>query len=437
MPHFIFGRGKYDNWITHEAITAGYRQVIDASETCLLVHIRHDYHLVAGTENQTLSTRNQHGKFDIARVSRTQFWSEGKRSKYELFVNIYLSLHTGSYTNQMGSVLFAPWKLARCAEPSGMCLINRKRPGKCPCEYSSYSSLTQTDPTVKEGSRVLRCGLLSQEKKDTFSIPVSALDVEQEPSSFGMPLTMRSVAEKVVRNNTIIISAVTFAYRIFLMNWVCNLRELGITNFVVAALDVDMYKYGYVRGIPTYHESSVFDNDASLTDAAYGTDSFKKITKAKSKVVLRFLKEGYNVLWSDCDVIFFKNPLAYLWSVKGDLVIQSNAPDGESSNARRRLNSGFYLAFATPHMVTAFERILLYALKSSMSEQPCFYDILCGKLGEHAVGHEACNGQGVDVKVLDRALFPHGLTRNMWESEGNSIKEKVTFQSTLPRVLFR
>lgn len=89
MPHFVFGRGKYDNWLTHETIQAGRRQVVDVSETCLTVHVRHDYHLVTAEKKP-------------GRRLLGQFWSEGKKVKFELFVNIFLSLNVGSYTNQMG-----------------------------------------------------------------------------------------------------------------------------------------------------------------------------------------------------------------------------------------------------------------------------------------------------------------------------------------------
>jgi beta-arabinofuranosyltransferase len=423
MPHFIFGRGKYDNWITHEVITAGHRQVVDASETCLLVHFRHDYHLVEGTGDLKSVERSNSEK--QGRPQHGQFWSEGKKSKFELFINIYLSLHTGSYTNQKGSVLFAPWKLGRCAEESGMCLVHRQRPGKCPCEYSGFTTSTQTDPIINNGSRIIRCGLLSHETKESFSIPVSSSAVEQEPIHFGMPLTMKSVAEKVVINNTLVVTALTFGYRTLAMNWVCNLRELGISNFIIAAFDVELYKFGFVRGLPTYYESSVFEHTPILHDAPYGTDSFKQITKAKSKVVLRFLTMGYNVLWSDCDIVFFRNPLHALWTLNADLAIQSNAPDEERANARRRLNSGFYLATKSPAVIAAFESIITYAHRSSMSEQPCFYDILCGKSGEYAFGSDTCTGKGVVVKVLDRSLFPNGVTHHIWETESGKIKERV------------
>lgn len=424
MPHFIFGRGKYDNWMTHEAIAHGSREVIDATETALLVHVRHDYHLVSGADENHLLTGGNvlEGGSKRRLLNVKQFWSEGKRSKFELFINIFLSLHVGTYKNQMGSVLHAPWKLGRCAEPTGMCLVRRTRPGVCPCEYSGFTAATQTDPSVKEGSRLIRCGMQSVEEKSSFKIPVTSNAAREE--AFGMPLTITSITEKVAINNTVILTALTFGYRDMMMNWVCNLRQLGITNFVIASLDGELYKYAYTRSLPTYYEDrvSVRTPDGRDGDAAYGSPSFKQITKEKSRVVLRLMKLGYNVLWSDCDIFWFRNPLPDLWSRNADLSIQSNAPDDEASNGRRRLNSGFYLAVSSPQLIKAFRDIVRYGAQSKMSEQPCFYDVLCGKDGSTAVGQDGCTyGLDVRVKVLPRERYPNGVTKKIWDAPAGRI----------------
>lgn len=412
MPHFIFGRGKYDNWLTHETISAGRRQVVDVSETCLTVHVRHDYHLVTGGKK---FRRNLLGAF----------WSEGKKSKFELFINIYLSLHVGTYTNQMGNVLFAPWKLSLCLEPTGMCLLKRKRPGICNCEFSSFVGDTQTDPVVKNGSRVIRCGMISVETKDNFVIPVLPPEGSTEAPAFGLPLTMRSVIDKVVINNTIILSALNYGYRGIMMNWACNMRHIGISNFVIAALDPDLYKFAYTRGLPTYLENTIFQglNPSIISDATYGSDSFKQLTKMKSRVVVRLLKEGYNVMWSDSDIIYFRNPIQDMWSYNADLVIQTNAPDNEPMNGRRRLNSGFYLARSNAVTIQAFEDIIVFASRSRMSEQPCFYDVMCGKEGQTAYGDDTCKYNGTVVKLLDRHRYPNGITDGIWDSPPGKIPE--------------
>uniref|UniRef100_A0A7S1T5L1 Nucleotide-diphospho-sugar transferase domain-containing protein n=1 Tax=Compsopogon caeruleus TaxID=31354 RepID=A0A7S1T5L1_9RHOD len=408
MPHFVFGRGKYDNWLTHETIAAGRREVVDVSETCLTVHVKHDYHLVEGGAKRRLLG---------------QFWSEGKKSKFELFINIYLSLHVGTYTNQMGNVLFAPWKLSLCLEPTGMCLLKRKRPGICNCEFSSFVGATQTDPVVKNGSRVIRCGMISVETKDDFVIPVLPPEGSSEPPPFGLPLTLDSIIERIAENNTIILSALNFGYRNIMMNWICNMRHLNIRNYVIAALDPDLYRYAYTRGLATYYETTIFQglNSSLLADATYGSDSFKQLTKMKSRVVLRILKLGVNVIWTDCDIIWFKNPIPHMQSHQADLIIQTNAPDNEPMNGKRRINSGFYLARSNGPTIQAFEDIIKYASRSRMSEQPCFYDVMCGKEMETIVGTDRCAYNGMTVQLLDRHLYPNGITDGIWDTEPGKI----------------
>uniref|UniRef100_A0A7S3ELP6 Nucleotide-diphospho-sugar transferase domain-containing protein n=3 Tax=Rhodosorus marinus TaxID=101924 RepID=A0A7S3ELP6_9RHOD len=413
MPHFVFGRGKYDNWLTHETIAAGHRQVVDVSETCLTVHIRHDYHLVSAEDNKR-------------RRLLAQFWSEGKKTKFELFVNIYLSLQVGTYKNQLGSVLYAPWKLALCYEVGGMCLLQRRRPGVCPCEFSSFSSATQTDPVVKEGSRVIQCGTTSVEHVEDFIIPIVP-EEKVEDRKFGLPLTLEDLLEKQTDDsNTVILTALNFGYREIMMNWICNMRHLGVSNFIIAALDEDLYKWAFVRGLPVYLETTIFGelNNTLVAHASYGTDAFKQLTKMKSRVVVRLLKTGVNVVWTDCDIIWFKNPLPDLASYQVDLVIQTNAPDDENLNGYRRINSGFYLAKSNPATIKAFEDIVAFATKSAMSEQPCFWDVMCGKNGENTIGDDRCAYNGMVVRLLDRKLYPNGITFGIWNATYGTIPQR-------------
>ena len=432
MPHFVFGRGKYDNWLTHETIAAGRRQVVDVSETCLTVHVKHDYHFVDGGLNSS-------------KEAVAAFWSKGKNSKFELFINIYLSLHSGTYSNQKGNVMFAPWKLAKCVQGDGMCLLKRLRPGICNCEFSSFMQATQTDPVVSPGTRLIRCGMLSQETRDSFVIPVRppkqqvSLKYEYdendnlvkqpthiEPPPFGLPLTLTSLLEKVVLNNTVILTALNFGYRNIMMNWVCNMRQLAITNFVIAAFDEQLYKWAFTRSLPIYFETTIFEgmNKSSLAHAAYGSDDFKALTKMKSRVVLRLLKKGVNVIWTDCDIVYFRNPLQDLWSYGVDIAIQSNAPDDEPLNGRRRINSGFYLVKSNQGTIKTFREIIEFATKSKMSEQPCFYDVMCGKSGETTVGDDMCKYNNVTVKLLDRSRYPNGITAGIWNTADGRIPHR-------------
>lgn len=111
MPPFAFGRGKYDNWFTHEMIEASIRDVVDVSEAVTAIHVAHTYdHVVV-----------QHGNPLGKTPATANFWSTRKKSSWELYANIHLANAYGSYQNQKGTALHAPWKVSSCFEPSGVC----------------------------------------------------------------------------------------------------------------------------------------------------------------------------------------------------------------------------------------------------------------------------------------------------------------------------
>lgn len=63
----------------------------------------------------------------------------------------------------------------------------------------------------------------------------------------------------------------------------------------------------------------------SFDNCHFGTECFQRVTKVKSRMVLKILKLGYNVLLSDVDVYWFRNPLPYLSSFgPGVLMAQSD-----------------------------------------------------------------------------------------------------------------
>lgn len=408
MPPFIFGRGKYDNWFTHETITSGRREVIDASEAIVAIHVRHGYDLISHTSSS---------------ATAGMFWSKGKMSKFELFINIYLSINAGTYQNQKGTILFAPWKLAACLEPNGSCFVRRTRPGVCNCEYSPSTVAAQTDPVFVEGSRIIKCGSVSHEIRETFHVPLK-YHGKGGPHSFGMPLTIRSVVESVAVNGMVVVTALNYGYRQAMMNWVCNMRQLNITNFMVAAYDPKLYEFAYVRGIATYWENEApLAHNTSFGDPAYGPNAYRRLTKLKSRVVLGILKMGYDALWTDTDIIWLRNPIPNMKMHGVDLVIQTNALHEEPANGNRRINSGFYLAKSNVNTVRVFEHVVELAEHSSIHEQHCFYDVICGVRGGRRLGSDACSYQGMSMRMLDQMQYPTGKTKHIWDSKAGLIPD--------------
>ncbi|CAI5471163.1 unnamed protein product [Closterium sp. Yama58-4] len=431
MPPFSFGRGKYDNWFVHEAVASGLRQVVDASDAITSIHVAHTYSHVRVEESK----------------AGGHFWSTRKKSSWELFANIHLAETHGTYTNQKGTALHTPWRLSSCYEPDSLniCMLKRERPANCSCEYSAYEYKTQSDPRKHHSGDFWVCGVVSIDRRADFAINA----VARTNSTVGLPHTMEQLLPQLARIvpdvplpgaagagkpkelKVVTLVAVTFGYAEMLMNFVCNLRKLGLgNNLVVAALDEDLYRFAFTQGLAVFYErASTTMRGIDQGQCQFGTKCFRQFTKLKSRAVLRVLKAGYSVLWSDVDIVWFSDPLPHLLSYgPGTFPIQSNEPNATlSGTGIRRINSGFYFARADPMTVKGFEAIVAHAAKTQLSEQPSFYDVLCGEKGElllpesvvdadgRKVHREECQwSNGLRTIFLPRDMYPNGAVHDFW-----------------------
>lgn len=88
-------------------------------------------------------------------------------------------------------------------------------------------------------------------------------------------------------------------------------------------------------------------------------------------------------------------------------------------NLPRRLNSGFYFARSDAATIAALQKVVKHAASSDLSEQPSFYDMLCGEGGIYRVGDDKCHEPQTNLTVhfLDRSRFPNGAYRGLWEKK--------------------
>jgi hypothetical protein len=428
MPSFVYGRGKYDNWFTHGLIHGG-RRVIDATQVITSVHVAHDRsHVLAGGD----------GPVDSA-ASTKVFWSVAKASSFELFTNIHLSMaYDIGYKNQMGTAHHIPWVLAECIEPDvgNVCMLRRVRPASCSCESTPFFTSTMGDPVPVNG--VYQCGKVSVETKASFEIPTkpprSSSKGKTSRAKPGLPHTLDQLLPQVAdKHGVVVLTATTFEYHTMLMNFACRLRELNVNNLLVGAFDEALYRYAFVRGMAVYtaipsntSASSGASGGVAYPSAAaaleagchFGSKCFRAVTKLKSRAVLEILKKGYNVLWSDMDVVWMRNPIRDLLNYgQGVFPVQGNAPnDSEPPNSHLRINSGFYLARSDAPTIKAFEMITAHASTTDKSEQPSFYIILCGDKGQHRVENTACQEPttGLRTEFLPMDKYPNGAYNGYW-----------------------
>eukprot|EP01006_Ploeotia_vitrea_P037310 TRINITY_DN66116_c7_g2_i1.p1 TRINITY_DN66116_c7_g2~~TRINITY_DN66116_c7_g2_i1.p1 ORF type:complete len:474 (+),score=227.89 TRINITY_DN66116_c7_g2_i1:47-1468(+) len=195
---------------------------------------------------------------------------------------------------------------------------------------------------------------------------------------------LKRLLEKKQQNNAVLLLAGNIGYIQLLENMICRLKSLQLNNYLVAAFDSAIYEYCRENGIATFlaeDSSGALPLNISRAATFIGQPKFAALTKLKSIQVLRVLKAGYDVLFSDLDVYFMSNPLHTLQSTSRstDILVASDRKH-DAELLGHYCNSGFYFVRSNANTIKAFEAIVQHARQNpDKSEQPSFNAILCGE----------------------------------------------------------
>lgn len=67
-------------------------------------------------------------------------------------------------------------------------------------------------------------------------------------SELWLPFSLEAMVARVASpDKVVVLSIAGNSYRGMLMSWVCSLRRLNVSNFLVFALDDDLYRYAVVQ----------------------------------------------------------------------------------------------------------------------------------------------------------------------------------------------
>ena len=177
------------------------------------------------------------------------------------------------------------------------------------------------------------------------------------------------------QDNSIIVIPCNLGYISFALNLVCSLRKLEITNYVLLAMDKEVLKQLQERGLPVYSDPDLpFVTEKT---AEWAESNFHSLVCTKLVPVTNLLKKGLNVLLTDADITWRKNPFSY---VRSDLSLtfsigscHKSLPDNADLSKDRiaKLNTGFYYAHSTPAVISLFERAYKICKKGSLTgDQP-------------------------------------------------------------------
>ncbi|KAH7570333.1 hypothetical protein JRO89_XS05G0089400 [Xanthoceras sorbifolium] len=395
LPPFLYRKGIHDPWVVSEALSYEFRFVFDASWTIS------SFSLVDAKHWSDLSGRGSLGS---------------KERSWEYVGNSYLgSLYGSSFFHGIDHANLP--KLLNC--DGQYIFVNITEKAVYPVLYKRLSSWKEKTLHFWILKKTMEC--IDVTRSLNPRLDCSLTDQLKTSAPIDFPFSLESLLSVIAdETKTIVLAVAGHSYRDMLMSWVCRLRRLRVTNFMVCALDHETYQFSIFQGLPVFSDPSAPSN-ISFDDCHFGTKCFQRVTKVKSRMVLQILKLGYNVLLSDVDVYWFKNPLPLLYSF-GPSVLAAQSDEYNVTgaiNLPRRLNSGFYFARCDASTIAAMEKVVKHAASSGLSEQPSFYDTLCGEGGSNRVGDNRCVEPETNLTIhfLDRNLFPNGAYIGLWEKK--------------------
>ena len=207
--------------------------------------------------------------------------------------------------------------------------------------------------------------------------------------------------------NTIILVYIDFAYLEMGLNFMeVSLLPYGITNILyVSSTLPTCYIVRYV-GIPCYVFNSQFVNKRPNLASNYRSPDFISKSKIRIEMIDAAIQLGYNVLHSDSDIVYVKNPLQYIYSeCKQSCDIASLWDSGPP-------NSGFMYVKPTAGSKWLYNAMIPYAkTHAKVDDQGTLRDIIKTKEAKAKVS----------LLFLSKKKFLSGLVYFQQGTKNNSL----------------
>ena len=121
-------------------------------------------------------------------------------------------------------------------------------------------------------------------------------------------LTKELIRSRCDKHNIILVTFVNSKRADYGYTWAAHLRRLGLSNYLVGAMDGQALKKLVARSIPT------FDMESGLTTADYGwgTKNFRQLGLRKSELIITLLRAGADPVLTDADALITKDPSPFI-----------------------------------------------------------------------------------------------------------------------------
>uniref|UniRef100_A0A7R9V221 Nucleotide-diphospho-sugar transferase domain-containing protein n=1 Tax=Chlamydomonas euryale TaxID=1486919 RepID=A0A7R9V221_9CHLO len=111
----------------------------------------------------------------------------------------------------------------------------------------------------------------------------------------------------LLQDGYIMVTWANHHYLDFAKSWVYNVKKAGVTGYLVGAMDDDMLKAMVDADINTWR----MNTGITKADLGWGSGNFHKMGRAKIALIKDFLEFGVDVVITDIDTAWLRNPLPF------------------------------------------------------------------------------------------------------------------------------
>ncbi|CAL0304225.1 unnamed protein product [Lupinus luteus] len=190
---------------------------------------------------------------------------------------------------------------------------------------SEFVAVSEKNAELKKQVRELTERLrLAEQGKDQAQKQFLVLGKQQKAGPFGTVKGLRTtptvvpdesvnprlanILEKVAVKQELIVALANSKVKEMLEVWFTNIKRVGISNYLVVALDEETAKYCEANQVPFYKR----DPDEGI-DAIGKIGGNHAVSGLKFRILREFLQLGYSVLLSDVDIVYLQNPFDHLY----------------------------------------------------------------------------------------------------------------------------
>ncbi|KAK6939437.1 Nucleotide-diphospho-sugar transferase [Dillenia turbinata] len=224
---------------------------------------------------------------------------------------------------------------------------------------------------------------------------------------------LAKILEEVAIGKELIVALANSNVRGMLEVWFNSIKRVGITNYLVVALDDATETFCKSNDVPVYKRDP--DKDVDSIGRMGGNHA---VSGLKFRILREFLQLGYGVLLSDVDIIYLQNPFDYLYR-DSDVESMTDGHNNMTAYGYNHVfdepsmgwaryahtmriwvyNSGFFFIRPTVPAIELLDRVADRLAKQNVWDQAAFNEEL------YFPSHPGYTGLHASKRTMDFYLF--------------------------------